>query len=287
MVQQDPKNIYDRVFKEIRASPQIYRLERGLLYKIIQIILMEDKPGSIQEKTETICKPLGITSSALKKDDNKIIANIVDAIFMERQALAGMPMIKDVLKTIDISSKSVSLNQTITNITNEEANMKWFVITACLLVGVYFCIKYLEKTQQQKENKKQSIGSPVSSAPSRAIPAALCFVVPAKIVYGLQNGSTLTKETVIQIAENAAYFNCTTRKNADINEEQLVSTNDDIRPDSQAEVYIRIETDNGRDLISAKTAFSLKRNLLKDSQFIVKQLFCLKNLSGLEVFTRI
>lgn len=284
MVQKDLKDIYDEVFKEIMVDPQMSGLERGLLYKIIQIILREEQSDT-QEKTLTICEPLGITAHAFKKDDNKIIANVVDAIFMERQALAGMPMVKEFLEKIDISGKSISVNQTFTN---EEANMKWFVITACAVVGVYFCIKYLEETREQKEKKKQSSDkNTVPSTSSVPIPAALCFVVPAKTVYGLQAGSMLIKKDVVQIAENASYFNCTTLKKAERNEEQLVSTNDEIKSDSQREVYIRIETDNGRDLISAETAYRLKRNLLTDSQFIVKRLVCLKNLSGLEVFTRI
>lgn len=293
MAKKDLKNIYDKVFEEIMVNPQIQGLEKGLLYKIIQTILIEEDFNSNQEKTRAICTPLNIKPSAPKKDDKKIIADLVDVMFVEIQALAGIQKVIEVLKNkvievlknLDISRKSVSVDQ---KITNEEANMKWFVITACTLVGVYFCIKYLEKTQQQKEKKKQSSReNPVSSPPSRPIRAALCFVVPAKTVYGLQAGSILTKENVLQIAENIFYFNCTTVNEAKLNEEQLILTDDEIKPDSQREVYIKIETDNGRDLISAETAFTLKRNLPTDSQFVVTRLVCLKNLSGLEVFTRI
>ncbi len=64
-------------------------------------------------------------------------------------------------------------------------------------------------------------------------------------------------------------------------------TNEEIPPNSNREVYIRIHIDNGQAMIDKESPYILKRNLPREGQRIVQRYDCLKNLSGLENFNRV
>jgi hypothetical protein len=73
-------------------------------------------------------------------------------------------------------------------------------------------------------------------------------------------------------------------------QELLDRTKEDIKTVSeQREIYVRINIDDGEDMIGKKVPYILKRNLPSNGQGIVTQLDCLKYLSvsGLENFNRI
>lgn len=279
MANEGLKEIYVQVFRKVQTDPQVQGLERGLLYKVIQIILEEEQSQS-QEKTQAICKKLSIKPSSNRDDDYKIVANLIETVFIDRQAfIRFIPAPgKDV-----ISNFSIKVNQSF--IADEEENMKWVVIAACTLVGVYFCLQYLRSTQQKKAIQEQK--TELIKPPLPPIPAALCLIVPAKVASSLRVNTSLRSTEVEDFINNASYFLSTSPKTATSNEQKLNLTDEYISSESQREVYLRIDTPDGRELIDKKIIYGLKNNLSPNAQFVVKQVACLKSLSGLEVFNRV
>jgi len=259
----NPKSLYDQVCNNI--YPQIKGIERGLLYKTIQMIVCEEQ-SSEQEKTRKICDYFGIKPFANKDEDQKIIDNLLDAIFINIQILK-------------VPAKLVKNFQ--------GGNMEWiFVAAAFTFVGLFFYKQTLDKKEQNKikpavqEIKEQPIFSP-------PIPADLCLIVPASIATNFISRSNLKIDELTYLIDNASYFLCTTVKVADSNEQYLKITDESIQLDSRREVYIRININDGRNLIDKKIPYYLKTNLPPQAQCTVKQLACLENLSGLEKFNRI
>lgn len=263
MATENPKSLYDQVCNNI--YPQIQGIERGLLYKTIQMILCEEQSLE-QEKTRKICDYFGIKPHANKDEDKKIIDDLLDAIFRNIQILK-------------VPAKWVKNFQ--------GGNMEWiFVAAAFTFVGLFFYKQTLDKKEQDKikpavqEIKEQPIFSP-------PIPADLCLVIPASIASNFINRSNLKVDELTYLIDNASYFLCTTVKVADSNEQYLKITPESIPLDSRREVYLRININDGRNLIDKKIPYYLKTNLPLQAQCIVKQLACLENLSGLEKFNRI
>ncbi|MGB8686903.1 MAG: hypothetical protein WCD53_06155 [Microcoleus sp.] len=259
MATENPKSLYDQVCNNI--YPQIQGIEEGLLYKTIQMILCEE-----QEKTREICDYFGIKPYANKDEDNKIIDDLFDAIFRNNQILK-------------VPAKLVKKFQ--------GGNMEWiFVAAAFTFVGLFFYKQTLDKKEQDKikpavqEIKEKPIFSP-------PIPADLCLVIPASIASNFINRSNLKVDELTYLIDNASYFLCTTVKVADSNEQYLKITDESIQLDSRREVYIRININDGRNLIDKKIPYYLKTNLPLQAQCIVKKLACLENLSGLENFNRV
>ena len=263
MATDNPKSLYDQVCNNI--YPQIKGIERGLLYKTIQMIVCEEQTLE-QEKTRKICDYFGIKPFANKDEDQKIIDNLLDAIFINIQILK-------------VPAKLVKNFQ--------GGNMEWiFVAAAFTFVGLFFYKQTLDKKEQNKikpsvqEIKEQPIFSP-------PIPADLCLIVPASIATNFISRSNLKIDELTYLIDNASYFLCTTVKVADSNEQYLKITDESIQLDSRREVYIRININDGRNLIDKKIPYYLKTNLPLQAQCTVKQLACLENLSGLEKFNRI
>jgi hypothetical protein len=271
------KAIYDKVFRKVKANPQVQGLERGLLYKVVQIILGEEQSQS-QGKTREICGELNIKPSSNRDDDYKVIEDLIKTAFIDRQVITKFIPGKDV-----VSDLSMKFNL---SYKNEEEKMEWVVIAACILVGVYFCLQYLRDTQQKKASQEQKTES-TKPLPLSPIPAALCLVVPAKVVSGLQVNTSLSSIDVEDFITNASYFLSTPPEIANSNEQKLNLTDEYISSESQRDVYLRIDTNDGRDIIDKKILYGLKSNLSPNAQFFVKQVACLKSLSGLEVFNRV
>lgn len=70
-------------------------------------------------------------------------------------------------------------------------------------------------------------------------------------------------------------------------EQNLEMTDENISPDSIREVYLRININDGRKIIDQTVRYSLKTDIPSQAKCIIKQLACLKNLSGLQKFNRI
>jgi hypothetical protein len=256
---ENPKNLYDQVCENISQITG-----RGLLYQTIGIIMGEEQL-LYREKTSKICDYFGIKPSANKDEDKKIINNLLDGIL-----------------------KNTPINNVIAKAINQGGNMEWiFVAAAFTFVGLFFYKQTLDKKEQEKIKPTIAPGTQEKPTFQPLIPADLCLVVPASIASNFINRSNLKVDELIYLIDNASYFLCTSVKVADANEQNLEITDDNISSDSIREVYIRININDGRNMINQDVRFSLKNNLPIQADCTVKKLACLGNLSGLEKFNRI
>jgi len=255
---ENPKNLYDQVCENISQITG-----RGLLYQTIGIIMGEEQL-LYREKTSKICDYFGIKPSANKDEDKKIINNLLDGIL-----------------------KNTPINNVIAKAINQGGNMEWiFVAAAFTFVGLFFYKQTLDKKEQGKiKPAVQEIKNQPTSQP--LIPADLCLVVPASIASNFINCLNLKVDDLRNLIDNASYFLCTSVKVADSNEQNLEITDDNISSDSRREVYIRININDGRNMINQDVRYSLRNNLPIQADCTVKKLACLGNLSGLEKFNRI
>lgn len=259
MANENPKNLYDQVCENISQITG-----RGLLYQTIGIIMGEEQL-LYREKTSKICDYFGIKPSANKDEDKKIINNLLDGIL-----------------------KNTPINNVIAKAINQGGNMEWiFVAAAFTFVGLFFYKQTLDKKEQEKIKPTIAPGTQEKPTFQPLIPADLCLVVPASIASNFINRSNLKVDELIYLIDNASYFLCTSVKVADANEQNLEITDDNISSDSIREVYIRININDGRNMINQDVRFSLKNNLPIQADCTVKKLACLGNLSGLEKFNRI
>ena len=265
MENENPKNLYEQVANNVHA--QIKGTERGILYKTIQIIVFEKQSPS-QEQTRKICDYFGIKSNSDKDEDKKIIYSLLDAMIIDDQIF----------------------NKTAKFFVNKLGGvMEWiFVAAAFTFVGLFYYKQNLDKNQPQKRTPNKAFeGTKEQPSSPLPIPADLCLVVPASIASNFRNSSNLAVNELTHLIDNASYFLCTTVKVADSHEQNLEMTKEDIPPDSTREVYIRININDGRNLIDKNIARYLKKDLPPQAQCKLKKLACLKNLSGLENFNRI
>ena len=258
MATENHKNLYDQVCKNISQITG-----RGLLYQTIGIIMGEEQLLH-REKTNKICDYFGIKPSANKDEDKKIINTLLDGIL-----------------------KNTPINNVIAKAINQGGNMEWiFVAAAFTFVGLFLYKQTLDKKEQEKtkpvvqEIKNQPTFQPL-------IPADLCLVIPASVANNFINRSNLKVDELIYLIDNASYFLCTTVKVADSNEQNLEMTDENISPDSIREVYLRININDGCKMIDQTVRYSLKTDIPSQAKCIIKQLACLKNLSGLQKFNRI
>jgi len=278
VVNQGLKRIYEQVSEEV--TPCLKNQERGLLYKAIQIILMEEDTES-QEETKRICDPLGITPSANKDEDYKIVQDLVEAVYIDRQPLA---------KKNPMAQKISNFAMDVGKMLASDKNVEWIITTAAILVGVYFCYRFLDAPKKGNRDRspgmRQSNNLPLPLAPP--VPAILCLVVPASVVSQLANRGDLRVDEVVYLIDNASYFLCSDRVQANRHEQRLEILPDRvISPESRQDVYIRIGINGSRKLIGTKLRYKLKENLLDQSSYTIARYECLRNLSGLEDFNRI
>jgi len=263
---ENPKNLYEQVANNVHD--QIKGTERGILYKTIQIIVCEKQSPS-QEQTRKICDYFGIKYNSDKDEDKKIIDNLLDAMIIDNR----------------ISKESAKFF-----VNKLGGVMEWiFIAAAFTFVGLFYYKQNLDKNPLEKRTPNKAVeGTKEQPSSSLPIPADLCLVVPASIASKFRNSSNLSVNELTHLIDNASYFLCTTVKVADSNEQNLeIMTNEDIPPDSTREVYIRININDGRNLIDKNIARYLKKDLPPQAQCKLKKIDCLKNLSGLENFNRI
>ena len=263
MINQNTKNLYDRIFNNV--YPKINGIKTGLLYKTIQIIVDEEQ-SLTKTETSKICACFGIEPNANKEEDKKNIDGLLDEILIN-------PIVRG------------SAKLTISGFIKGD-NMEWiFVAAAFTFVGLFYYKQIRDKKEQEKI-KPTITATQEQPIYQRPIPADLCLIVPASIVSNFINSSNLKVEDVKHLIDNASYFLCTTVKVADSNEQYLKLTNDDISPDSRREVYIRININDGPNMIDQNMRYYLKDNLPIQAYCTVEKIACLKNLSGLEKFNR-
>ena len=222
MTIQNLKDIYDEVADDI--YPKIKVSQGGILYQTIQIIF-EEEDISLGGKTSKICEYLNIKKNSNLKDDDEIISKLVDNIF-DRQ-FRHLPLkeqARSYSRILDQNSNSKRKNM-------EE--LKWIILVGCTLVGAYFCIQYIEKAKQKRSTKTagQNRGTRVRDESEyvtrRSISADLCLIVPAKVVGNLSTKSVVNNEDLSYLIDNTSYFLCVSEENADINEKNLIMSEDE------------------------------------------------------------
>lgn len=277
--------IYEKVYENLKTrSNYVLKNERGRLYCIISEILGESHSPSRQEITRKICNGLNINDNSFLSDDFQIVEQLLSEVFTERQVpfkIVPRPVKNFASQVIVGFNNHISSN-------SEEDSMKWLVVTACMLVGVYACLQYL--TQKKPEQGRRSSAPPQPSTPevkTPPIPAELCLVVPASEVSDLSPGSLLKGDRLKKLVNSASYFLCSSKKKIESIEGSLDLTNEIIPVDSLKDIYIRILVEDGREMIDKTIRYEIKTNL-KDSQtYPIKKLNCLRTLSSLESFIRI
>ena len=278
--------IHNQVYEELKTrSDYVLKSERGRLYCIISEILRESTPGSRQEITNIICNEVKIKNTNFLDDDFKIVRELLSEVFTERQFTSKISQIGNWANQV-IEGLNQHLN------TNEEDSMKLLVVAACMLVGVYACLKYLEdrkkyKDTSSKPNSQRQPSNASEKKPAPPIPAGLCLVVPASEVSSIRAGSSIDGRRLEALINSASYFLCESPKQSEKIEERLDLTSDPIPVDSPKEVYARIAIPDGRAMITSKTRYEIKENIKDSEQYKVDKLNCLQNLSGLESFTRV
>lgn len=252
------KNLYNEVF--ISLYPKIKNQKRGVLHNLIYILLDPN-----QSQANAIYQKIGIKENDYREDDKKLVNELMDN--PEENIINNLNPLTD----------------------NNKMELLWIVVIACSLVGTYACIQFLKRNQEQKRKQKQAYEKAQTTQsdtlPQKSLTAALCLIVPASIVSHLKN--YLDPNDVEQLLDNASYFLCTTVDDADLKQERLELTTEDIPVVGNQEIYIRIHIPDGQEMINKKILYILKRNLPSHGQGIVKTRASLRNLSGLEVFNRI
>lgn len=281
MANETLKDIYEKIFNLIYPNIKNQK-RRGVLYYVIHELLRTDETEESQ--ADKICNRLDIKKSSRLEDDQKLGKEIIKTL--ETYEVTNIRLKTDIEGPIP------------NPLIGEEDKMKWIIVVACTLVGVAACVIYIiekenKKAQQQTQKTGQRKTSPSSSQPvtqpPQAITAALGLVVPASVITNLRvtKNSAIDLQQLEILIDNAAYFFCKNIEDIHSKENRLDQTEEDIPTDGNQEVYIRINIPNGQDMIDKTSTYILKRNLPSNGQKTVKQLTCLRTLSGLEDFTRI
>ncbi|MEG3872732.1 hypothetical protein [Microcoleus sp. Z1_B5] len=274
------KTLYKDVWELV--YPKVANENKGVLYKVIHILLEGE-----ESKADEICTNTGINKNASLNDDESIAA---DQPLMEKPNPVNHFFKQNWLK-------QKMHDTTLNNLNNPDmVTVAWLVFIGSILVGAGVCIQYRNNRKQNlRGNARNLQPDSLPSPPPEPITAALCLVVPASVFIDLRdkrpNGFTnncLDTSDLKTLIDNASYFLCTDVENAASKEQFLeMATNEDIPTNSNREVYIRIDINQGQEMIDKESPYILKRNLPNYGQRIIQQYACLRNLSGLENFNRI
>lgn len=119
------------------------------------------------------------------------------------------------------------------------------------------------------------------------ITVGLCLIVPAGLVSNLTPPQSLTREEICHLIDNCAYFRCLPSKDLDSLEQDLQRTSEPILPDSERDVYIRIQIEDGENMIDNPSCYGLKKRLPQTGTGELQERLLLANLSGRQHFNRI
>ena len=277
------KDIYNEVYyKVIREDKDILDKKKGVLYSTISLLFDEYYLKDPQDKTAWLCKQLKIQNNSPIKKDLELAITILTSL---EQSL--IPMDMPIPKSIPEKGLEVK-NRLAQSILNDNNILLVIVICACVLVGAYVCLKYLNrKNSKSARMKGQKASSPDLNIYQPVIsslqPAVLCLIVPGNVASVLPPKININQ--LKDLIDSASYFLCV-KKDEKV-EDRLNLTNEPIPTKSQKEVFVKVELSNGMDLIGKTTRYEIKSNLNESIVCEIQTVKCLKNLSGLESFIRI
>jgi hypothetical protein len=282
-------DLYASLFQQLKNDPNVQNFENGILYNAIQMVLGEKQP---QEKIQEIFNNYGIKPDNLRNDDLKISLKIIlDSNLILWQLI--IPFYENFKEKINsLQSLMIPLfTQTakqipIPNRNIKEKEMELIFAAAIILAALLLVWKvYLDPKAKQNTIVEEPIQKSTLSSSSSGS-AELCLVILASIANGVRY--VLSRDELITLISNASYFLCTDFDTANRNQEKLnMAEDEEILPNSNREVYIRIKIDNGGNMIGQKMPYSLKTNLPENVQGTVEKRACLRDFSGLENFNRV
>ncbi|MDV3002047.1 MAG: hypothetical protein N5P05_003653 [Chroococcopsis gigantea SAG 12.99] len=296
MTELQVEDIYQQVHRKITDHPEIKLSEPGLLYKTILIINQEESSNS-PLNTNVICDEYGIKSDASIEDDAKVYTRLFARFFNDKIIFNynKLPAFLKKESTKNWLQKQEVKKMIIFNFSGEQY-MEWIIVVAVSLVGIVICKQFIENQQKeaksQREFKKLSRVTQFQQTYQPSMRAFLSLVVPASIVKQLkiEEGQQVNIEIINKLIDTTYYFNCGDREDADTNEENLKLTADPIPGDSPVEVYVRINIEDGINLLenTIRLRYTLKENLPEQGMFKIEKIARLGSFrKGLEKFVRI
>lgn len=256
------RDIFENVY------PKISSKNTGVLYRVLNIILEGE-----EFQAKNLCDYFGIDQSSSLEEDKKFsddfLEDITNLIFAEKTKIQALNKL--------ITSSQTKVNDTLdhvnlleSNQSKEKRKMYWIIVVACLMVGAFACLKYLEKTRSRKTN-------------SLSLKASLCLALPASAVYKLRKEDSIGRDEILRLIDSATEFLCVEEsKNIPVE-----ITNEEPSSESQLKFYVRINLKNGGNIIGKETQYGMQRELPLNVIGEITELGFLKNVSILRSFNRI
>ncbi len=169
-----------------------------------------------------------------------------------------------------------------------------FVVVVFILVVSIYAIKSIFKSVKYRLNPIKNYQfrwlDKLFAKTKNSKPVNLSLLVPASLVRNVEKDKNIEVSDIEELIDNSLYFLCTNPGEIKTIEQSLELSKEDITAVSdEREVYIRIQIDDKKEMLSQRVPYILKRNLPPNGKGIVEKLDCLKYLStsGLEKFNRL
>lgn len=237
-----------------------------MIYQVLSLLL----EGEDSHKYG-ICNHYGIKSSSTLDQDKKFSNDFLDDV--TKLVYTNRLKFGDLNSTIFATSVSDGLDKldpTKSNQSKEERQVELIIVVACLMVGAFACLKYLEKTRSGQTN-------------GLSLKASLCLALPASAVYKLREKDSIGRDEILRLIDSATEFLCVEEsKNIPVE-----ITNEEPSSESQLKFYVRINLKNGGNIIGKETQYGMQRELPLNVIGEITELGFLKNVSILRSFNRI
>lgn len=269
--------VLEIVFEKVKHE------KSGILFRSLELLLKNDEQHRAQ-----LCEIFKIKPNAQTDDDLEIINDWLE--FTLGKAVTFERLVKKIFGKFrrEISNKIKTEDEAERLVNQQEDNMvKWIVAGALILVGLVACLKFLEDQQKKgAESSERDGGTGLSPSTHRQVPVSLYLVVPSHIVAkdtNIERDKTIEKETLERLIDYASYFLCV-EPNVNEHEQRLANTEE--LPDSQQEVYVRIDISDGEEMLDKRVPYALKSNLKPGAIFTIRKISLLRDLSDLDQFNR-
>lgn len=291
----DVNKVYQKVSDLLMDNEKISNYKnprKGFLYFIL-VELFQEAPDSSNEataeQTNKVCNKLGIgRKSSLDKDYEKVI-NIID-FNDESSSEANDSMFKKLNKKFFKNLDPQSNAQGIVPIEEENKRKMEFIIfvVCCILVGFCVCLRYIERKEEEFSRRHPPQPQPTQqSSETRPIFFNLYLIVPASEAIRFYDQREIKVSDLKYLIDVSSYFFCEKAVNENNKKLSLDLSGEPIRENSYREVYVKVEIYNDKNILNAKTRYTLKENLENAYECKIEGMACLKSLSGLESFVRI
>jgi len=281
------QDTHKEVLDFLIQDAKILHIKKGFFYHVILELFEEDRifsESEIQTKTKRVCEYFSIEKSTSIDQDYKKALEIIE----RNEESLPKKLIRKIKNQVreNAQGKIPEDNDSI----QEKEKMELIIFVACILVGLYFCLYYIEKKRgffERQISQPLVVTSRVvtPTETSRPLSVKLCLVVPAHETIRFSCGTKIEAAKLKQLIDVSSYFFCNTI--IDNNKLSLETPSGPIAENSHREMYIKIDITDGKDMIGAKTRYSLKENLEDTARCIIEEIAYLKSLSGLESFVRI